>query len=60
MVLLVNWSSSLGLLGLFGTIEIKLCMSPQVKFRITFRVLQRNISWSSEVLYQLALKVCLG
>ena len=51
MVLLVNWSSSLGLLRLFGTIEIELCMSPQVKFRITFGVLQRNISWSSEVLY---------
>ena len=59
MVLLVNWSSSLGLLRLFGTIEIELYMSPQVKFRITFGVLQRNISWSSEVLYQLALKVCL-
>ena len=60
MVLLVNWSSSLGLLRLFGTIEIELCMSPQVKFQITFGVLQRNISWSSEVLYQLALKVCLS
>ena len=60
MVLLVSWSYFLELLGLFGSIEIELCMSPQAKFWITFGVLQRNLSWSPEVLYQPTLKDCLG
>ena len=56
MVLLVIWSSFLELLGLFGSIEIELCMNPQAKFQITFGVLQKNLSWSLDVLYQPTLK----